>query len=266
MDKTEYKKTYYEKWIKKIKIESVEEIVQDLVNNERNVVERRIQNTIPNQEPVYEQPQQPQTFIEQPTVVVQTQSIPKIEVDRYDDIIATKIVTLPNVESGAYFVDSSNIGEITTQGDLFYLTPTIENLSNPNLNYVVPMGLTKDYDKSHYYILNSTNDFFLLDIDTKINTFINLSYIEESIKKSFVEKSLNHAKKAFIVLMKNVKNCKLLIGVFPGANRLTPVSVLKLQLLCLPEPFTPAKGFSCISTLKLWRSATFCITSISNEL
>ena len=54
--------------------------------------------------------------------------------------------------------------------------------------------------------------------------------------------SLSHT--ALIVLMKNVKNCKLLIGVLPGAKRFMPVSVLKLQLLCFPEPLTPAKGFS----------------------
>ena len=49
---------------------------------------------------------------------------------------------------------------------------------------------------------------------------------------------------ALIVLIKKVRNCKLLIGVFPGAKRFTPVSVLKLQLLCFPEPLTPANGFS----------------------
>ena len=49
---------------------------------------------------------------------------------------------------------------------------------------------------------------------------------------------------AFIVLMKNVKNCKLLIGVLPGASKFIPEFVLKLQLLCFPDPLTPAKGFS----------------------
>ena len=36
----------------------------------------------------------------------------------------------------------------------------------------------------------------------------------------------------------------------PGANRGTPVSVPSDQLLCFPEPLTPAKGFSWKSTTK----------------
>ena len=34
-------------------------------------------------------------------------------------------------------------------------------------------------------------------------------------------------------------------GVAPGSSRLMPVSVPIDQLLCLPEPLMPAKGFSC---------------------
>ena len=33
-------------------------------------------------------------------------------------------------------------------------------------------------------------------------------------------------------------------GVLPGSSRLSPVSVPIDQLLCLPEPLTPANGFS----------------------
>ena len=62
---------------------------------------------------------------------------------------------------------------------------------------------------------------------------------------------------ALIVLTKKLKNKRLRFGVEPGASRLIPVSVASDQLLCLPEPLTPAKGFSCISTRKLWRVPTF---------
>ena len=71
---------------------------------------------------------------------------------------------------------------------------------------------------------------------------------------------------AFTVFTKKAKNIKLFLGVLPGANRFLPVLVIKLQLLCLPDPFTPAYGFSCNNTLKLWRLATFSITSINNWL
>ena len=45
---------------------------------------------------------------------------------------------------------------------------------------------------------------------------------------------------ALIVLIKKVKNLKLDFGVLPGLNKFTPVLVLKDQLLCFPEPLTPA--------------------------
>ena len=41
------------------------------------------------------------------------------------------------------------------------------------------------------------------------------------------------------------RNWRFSCGVSPGSSRLTPVSVPNDQLLCLPEPLTPANGFSC---------------------
>ena len=38
------------------------------------------------------------------------------------------------------------------------------------------------------------------------------------------------------------------------------------QLLCLPEPLTPANGFSCSRQTKPCRSATFCIVSMISWL
>ena len=37
-------------------------------------------------------------------------------------------------------------------------------------------------------------------------------------------------------------------------------------MLCLPEPFTPANGFSCSRQTRPWRSATFFIGSAALEL
>ncbi|MNE29466.1 hypothetical protein D3C80_1229480 [compost metagenome] len=69
---------------------------------------------------------------------------------------------------------------------------------------------------------------------------------------------------ALMVLTKNVKNIRLFLGVLPGDNRLTPVLVIKDQLLCFPEPLTPEYGFSCNNTLKLCLKATCSITFINN--
>ena len=60
------------------------------------------------------------------------------------------------------------------------------------------------------------------------------------------------------------KNRKLMFsaGVSPGSIRLCPVSVPIDQLLCLPEPLTPANGFSCSRQTSPYLRATFCITCI----
>ena len=49
---------------------------------------------------------------------------------------------------------------------------------------------------------------------------------------------------AMTAVQKNRKT-RFSCGVSPGSSRLMPVSVPIDQLLCLPEPLTPAKGFSC---------------------
>ena len=48
----------------------------------------------------------------------------------------------------------------------------------------------------------------------------------------------------------------------PGSSRFSPASVLIDQLLCLPEPLTPANGFSCSRQTRPYLRATFCITCI----
>ncbi len=53
-------------------------------------------------------------------------------------------------------------------------------------------------------------------------------------------------------------------GVSPGSIRLWPVSVPIDQLLCLPEPLTPANGFSCSRQTSPYLRATdwsSCIVS-----
>lgn len=49
---------------------------------------------------------------------------------------------------------------------------------------------------------------------------------------------------AFITALKNNKNCLLSCGVSVGSNKFIPSSVAIDQLLCFPDPFTPANGFS----------------------
>ena len=50
---------------------------------------------------------------------------------------------------------------------------------------------------------------------------------------------------AWMTAAQKNRNCRFSCGVSPGSSRLGPVSVPIDQLLCLPEPLTPANGFSC---------------------
>jgi hypothetical protein len=53
-------------------------------------------------------------------------------------------------------------------------------------------------------------------------------------------------------------------GSLPGSRRLAPESVERAQFTCLPEPFTPSKGFSWRRAAMPWRSATLRIVSITS--
>ena len=50
---------------------------------------------------------------------------------------------------------------------------------------------------------------------------------------------------AWITALQKNRNERFSDGVSPGSSRFMPVSVPIDQLLCLPEPLTPANGFSC---------------------
>ena len=70
---------------------------------------------------------------------------------------------------------------------------------------------------------------------------------------------------ALIAAQRNVRNCQCVCGSEPGLSKFTPVSVAIDQLLCLPDPLTPANGFSCMRHAKPWAVAvvlSICIKSI----
>ena len=64
----------------------------------------------------------------------------------------------------------------------------------------------------------------------------------------------------------NVTKRRFCSGVFPGACSKMPVSVLNDQLLCLPEPLMPSKGFSCNRARKPCLRATFFSNDMNNML
>ena len=95
------------------------------------------------------------------------------------------------------------------------------------------------------------------DVEWLVNKILNLRIFND--KDGIMNDSLIDIKGEILIisqftlmaLTKKVKNMRFVFGVLPGANKLIPVSVAKLQLLCLPLPLMPAKGFSWNSTTSL---------------
>ena len=71
---------------------------------------------------------------------------------------------------------------------------------------------------------------------------------------------------AFTTAARKSWNWRLSSGFLPGSSRFSPVLVPIDQLLCLPEPFTPAKGFSCSRQTRPCFSAVFFMTSMVSSL
>ena len=69
---------------------------------------------------------------------------------------------------------------------------------------------------------------------------------------------------AFRMQASTRRNCVFSWGVLPGSRRLIPSSVVMDQLLCLPEPFTPANGFSWSRHfIPCWHATLFNVCIVS---
>ncbi len=67
---------------------------------------------------------------------------------------------------------------------------------------------------------------------------------------------------ARITAAQNTRNCAFSCGVSPGSSRLPCEELPSDQFTCLPEPLTPANGFSCIRQAMPYFSATLRIMII----
>ncbi|EJX03287.1 hypothetical protein EVA_08605 [gut metagenome] len=68
-----------------------------------------------------------------------------------------------------------------------------------------------------------------------------------------------------ITAAKKIRNCRLSMGVSPGSKRFR-WGAERDQLLCLPLPFTPSKGFSCRRHTRPCLGASFFISSMVSRL
>jgi len=129
------------------------------------------------------------------------------QIKKYEKILATNILTVPNINSKKYFVDSNTLSMVT-EGEIFYLTTNESELGNSNLKYIMPLELVKDGTKIDYYLINSANEFFLLNEEDFKNKklFINLSKFESSIKENFLNFILKEVKSISLIILKEDLN------------------------------------------------------------
>lgn len=125
----------------------------------------------------------------------------KIDTSKYENILATNIITIPGIVSGSYFVDINTISQ-SNGGELFFLATNPNDMQNPNLNYILPIELNSPKVKDCYLLLNSANDYFLIDKTQNVNYFLNLSKINSLIKEKILKEIIEKIGKVSLIITK----------------------------------------------------------------
>jgi glutamine synthetase len=109
--------------------------------------------------------------------------------------------------------------------------------SEPDASSFPSGGIRNTFEARGYTAWDVSSPVFIVGSTLCIPTIF-VSYTGEALSRSLLSLT------ALTTLTRNVRNCRLVLGFLPGDRRFTPVSVAIDQLLCLPEPLIPAKGFS----------------------
>lgn len=125
-----------------------------------------------------------------------------VDITRYDGVLATQIITTPNLKGDSFFVDMNTISQLRG-GKAYYLTLNPSEMKNPNLNYVLPIGLNSKDITNCSLLINSTQDYFLIDKNQKnVKYFVNITQMNESLKKNFIYDITNKIGSIFLVCNK----------------------------------------------------------------
>lgn len=124
-----------------------------------------------------------------------------IDISRYESVIATEIIGEPGIEADAYFADINTISEITG-GKIYFLTLNPDEMQNPNLNYVIPIGINNEDIKGCHLLIKNPTDFFLIDEDQDVDYFINICDINDAIKKQYVNEIIKKVGLISVICMK----------------------------------------------------------------
>lgn len=129
-------------------------------------------------------------------------TIENINISKYENIIATNILTTPNIVSGQYFVDSNTLELVQDNGNVYYITTNPQEQSNnTNIKYILPIELKEDNSREDYLLINSLNDYFLIE-NFENKYFINLSRLENSIKKNVLKDVFSKFEICSLIILK----------------------------------------------------------------
>lgn len=140
----------------------------------------------------------------QPKQESQSNSSMSNEIEQYFSTLATKLYTPAQIPSQGHIIDPSSLSEISDQSDIVLVVSTQEEITNPSLNYALP--ISSGIHSQAYTLISSPQDYFLL-ISTNQNAhpLVNISVIEEDIKDSFIQEiSKNYDKLSLIISKQDI--------------------------------------------------------------
>ncbi len=125
-----------------------------------------------------------------------------INLARYEDIVATEVIGAPNLSVDAFYADMNTISQVSG-GKIYFLTLNKDEMTNKNLNYVLPIGLNSPDISGCSLLVNNINDYFLIDINQKnVKYFVNVNEINQTIKKEFINEIINKVGPITLICMK----------------------------------------------------------------
>ncbi len=149
-------------------------------------------------QPSLEQPAQ--SMMPQPTLQPQIQ-IPQ-DVSKYEGILATKILSPPSVPSSYHFADMNSISEVQG-GEIYLLVTDKSNMGNKNLKYVLPIASNSPDVKNCYLLIDSLEEYFLIDPAQDVDYFLNISNVPANLKENFLKTCYNSLPKFSLIANKS---------------------------------------------------------------
>jgi hypothetical protein len=127
-----------------------------------------------------------------------------VDINKYLEILATKIYTKPNIKNDFYFVDETSISYVQNDAKLLFFTQDLNIKRNENLNYVFMNSSNITLKENDGILINSINDFENTNFDNNknLNYFINLTKISYEDKISFIKNAIEKYKKINLFIKK----------------------------------------------------------------